>query len=81
MNQLPYQDLATGLPSHFHELVLLLRQLTGLASLTRSDKQGGSEQGELMPLLETIEVRINEAENKVQESCVYDCETELNFWA
>ncbi|RUS84932.1 hypothetical protein EGW08_007294 [Elysia chlorotica] len=50
VNQLPYQDLATGLPGHFHEMALLLRQLSSLASLTHSGRQG-----ELLPLLETIE--------------------------
>ncbi|GFR90639.1 protein moonraker [Elysia marginata] len=55
LNQLPYQDLVTGLPSHFHELSLLVRQLTGLASLNRSGSPSGSEQGELLALLETIE--------------------------
>lgn len=55
VNQLPYQDLATGLPSHFYELALLLRQLTGLVSLTRSGSQAGTGEGELLALLETVE--------------------------
>ncbi|GFO16373.1 protein moonraker [Plakobranchus ocellatus] len=55
VNQLPYQDLTAGLPAHFHELTLLLKQLVGLASLVRLGKPGGPEQGGLLTLLETIE--------------------------
>ena len=57
VNQLPYQDLTNGLPGHFHEVSLLLKQLSGLASLMHVSKHAGSDQGELLALLETIEVR------------------------
>lgn len=47
VNQLPYQDLRGGLPSHYHELSLLIRQLTMLsAQIPLTDPQTSKESRE-----------------------------------
>ncbi|XP_005096152.1 protein moonraker isoform X2 [Aplysia californica] len=54
VNQLPHQDLSSGLPSHYQELSLLLRQLTALNALTQQGKQLHGK-CELLTLLDNID--------------------------
>lgn len=63
VNQLPYQDLRSGLPSHYNELALLIRQLTMLSARIPQAGDKGKEvkagtspvQDDLMAMLDRVE--------------------------
>ncbi|KAH9491490.1 hypothetical protein Btru_032084 [Bulinus truncatus] len=62
MNQLPFQKLESGLPSHYHDLALLIRCLIGLHHLP--DKENLTDQ------LKSLEIYINNIDNLNSKWCM-----------
>jgi hypothetical protein len=64
VQQLPSQDLRRGLPVTYHELALLIRQLTMLSTQLAGGPRAGAggptagSPGDLLKMLDRVDVRI-----------------------